>query len=576
MKQTPAPEIFSLLTQWAFRPDASTDLRNIFGGDSDRYQPLLQSIRSGDFSWLPQVQFLSASSMAMAYGAYSRETGTIYLSADCPQDLITAVLLEEIGHHIDALFNQQETPGDEGSLFSAAVRGITLTDGEMASILNEDDATVLNIHGREITVECASRVPTPTSPRIPTTSATRQPVAPVVTVKPGAKGTITKNGDWVTSDVDYTLDGGTVDATTKRGLSLVGGGNLIGTGNAGGTSKQNTLTAASNTGNTTLIAGTASTTMRGGSGDNWLDATRSQGTVSIQGGTGNSTMYAANGPATLVGGDKNNFLVAGTATTRTLGQSLLGGKSTNSLFGNTLFGGTGRDTLRSGAGFSTLISGSNPGVSTTIGAIATLGVTSIRVASAAGLAVGQQITGNGIASGTTITAIAGTQLTLSAKTTASLSAGTQINTVGNILIGQGLSNSLVANVGNDSLAAVSGNSTLLGGVGRTTLQGGALGSNNWLQSGYTLAAGTGGNTLIGGAGSNTLVAGATGSDSIVGGANQNLLLVTEANRSSISNDRISLSTQASAKNTLGVSLSSGTSLGDAFFSGMVVQGVSNL
>jgi Ca2+-binding RTX toxin-like protein len=278
-------------------------------------------------------------------------------------------------------------------------------------------------------------------------------------------------------------------------------------------------------------------------------------------------MYASNGPATLVGGEQNNFLEAGTAATRTLGQSLVGGKSTNSLYGNTLRGGAGRDTLRSGAGFSTLISGSNSGVTSTINAATSIGVTSISVANASGLAVGQQITGNGIASGTTITAIAGTKLSLSAKTTAPLSAGTRINTVGNILIGQGLSNNLRARSGNDSLAAVSGNSTLLGGVGLTTLQGGTAGSNNLLQSGYTLAGGAGGNTLIGGAGSNTLVAGTTGSDSIVGGANQNLLLVTQANRNSISNDTIRLSTLASAKNTLGVSLNAGTSFVDNLISG---------
>ena len=572
MKQETLQVILPILREWAHRPDAATDLREIFGAESLKTSALIHQIRQGDFSWIPSVEVLSSTLMEQAYGAYARETGTIYLASDCPADLRESVLLEEIGHHIDALFNATETQGDEGALFSAAVRGITLSDEEMTAILNEDDSSVLSLHGRQIAVECASRAKPPTTSRSATTPATRKPVAPVVTVKPGAKGNITQSGDWVTSDVDYTLDGGTVDATTKRGLSLVGGGNLIGTGNAGGTSKQNTLTAASNSGNSTLIAGTASTTMRGGSGDNWFDATRSQGTVSIQGGTGNSTMYAANGPATLVGGDKNNFLAAGTATTRTLGQSLVGGRSTNSLHGNTLYGGTGRDTLRSEKGFSTLISGSNPGVSTTIGTAAALGVTSIRVANAAGLAVGQQITGNGIASGTTITAIAGTQLTLSTTTTAAIVAGTRINTVGNILIGQGLSNSLVANVGNDSLVAVSGNSTLLGGTGSTTLLGGAAGSNNWLQSG---SIGAGGNTLVGGAGSNTLVAG-VGIDSIVGGANQNLLLVTQANRSSIINDSIRLSTLATARNTLGVSLSSGTSLGDTIFSGMVAQGVSNL
>lgn len=559
MKQETLQVILPSLRNWAQRPDAATDLKEIFGAEREQTSALLDQIRQGDFSWLPGVEVLPSSLMEHALGAYSRETGTIYLSADCPTDLTESVLLEEIGHHIDALFNASETPGDEGALFSAAVRGITLSDEEIAAILNEDDSALLTLKGRQIAVECASRAPIPTSPRKPTTPATRQPVAPIVTVKPGVRGNVTPSGDWVTKDVDYNL----VDEPTKRGLSLVGGGNLVGIGNSGGTSKQNTLDAASNTGNTTLIAGTASTSMRGGSGDNWFDATQSQGTVSIQGGTGNSTMYAANGPATLVGGGKNNFLVAGTSPTRTLGQSLVGGRSTNSLHGNTLYGGTGRDTLRSVAGFSTLISGSNPGVSTTIGTAAASGVTSIRVANAAGLAVGQQITGNGIAAGTTITAIAGTQLTLSARTTAAIVAGTRINTVGNILIGGGSSNSLVANVGNDSLAAISGNSTLLGGTGRTTLLGGAAGSNNWLQSG---SIGTSGNTLIGGAGSNTLVAG-TGIDSIVGGANQNLLLVTQANRSLISNDTINLSTLPSARNTLGVSLNAGTSFVDDLISG---------
>ena len=493
MKQETLQVILPILRDWAHRPDAATDLREIFGAESLETSALLDQIRQGDFSWIPSVEVLPSTLMEQAYGAYARETGTIYLASDCPADRIPSVLLEEIGHHIDAQFNATETPGDEGALFSAAVQGITLSDEEITAILNEDDSSVLSLHGRQIAVECASRVPIPTTSRKPTTPATRKPIAPVVTVKPGAKGNTTQSGDWVTSDVDYTL----IDAPTKRGLNLVGGGNLIGTGNSGGTTRQNTLTAASNSGNTTLIAGTASTTMIGGFGDNLLDARGSQGTVSIRGGSGSSTMLAANGLATLVGGGKNNSLVAGTATTRTLGQSLVGGTSTSSLFGNTLRGGSGRDTLRSGEGFNTLFSGSGAGQS-------------------------------------------------------------------NTLIGGGNSNSLVAGRGNDSLAAVSGNSTLLGGTGRSTLLGGAAGSNNWLQSGST---GTGGNTLIGGAGSNTLVAGPTGSDSVVGGANQNLLLVTQANRNSIGNDTINLSTLASARNTLGVSLSAGISFVDSLISG---------
>jgi Ca2+-binding RTX toxin-like protein len=325
----------------------------------------------------------------------------------------------------------------------------------------------------------------------------RKPLNPIVSIGPGGQKT-TNNSDWmITSNGRSELD------SSKHGLSLVGASNLAGVGNNG---DANTLTAASNTGNSTLVAGTAATTMIGGSGNNWMDATRAQGSVSLRGGLGSSTMLAANGPATLMGGGKNNSLVAGTSIDRTIGQSLVGGTSTSSLFGNTLRGGTGPDTLISGAGYSTLISGSSA---------------------------------NG----------------------------------GNTLIGRGLSNSLSANYGNDSLVALRGNSTLLGGPGLTTLLGGAAGSNNWLESRST---GAFGNTLIGRAGNNTLVASSAGNDSIVGGANQNLLLVTQNNFNSIGSNSISLSTLRSAQNTLGISLPAVTLLGDSFFSGMATQGVSNL
>ena len=561
MKQIPAPEIFSLLTQWALRPDASTDLRNIFGGDSDRYQPLLQSIRSGDFSWVPEVQILSASSMGSADGAYSRKTRSIYLSSDCPQEQITSVLLEEIGHHIDALFNEQETPGDEGALFSAAVRGISLSEEEITSILNEDDSAILSLNGLHVAVECAAK-PAPPS---------RAPLKPIVAIKPGSSN-LTNSRDW------DTLTSGTATLTSgKHGLSLVGSQALVGYGNSGrgGTNTgTNTLSAASNSGDSILRAGTAATTLIGGSGNTTLYGSTAGKKDSIIGGSGSSTIFAGKSLVTMVGGAKNNLIFADTLSSRrTLGQSLWGGNNNgSSLYGNTLIGGAGRDTLRSGSGYNTLISGSNPGVSTTIGATAKMGVTRISVASAAGFAVGQQITGNGIASGTTITAIARTKLTLSVKTTASISTGTRINSVGNILIGQGLSNSLVAGRGNDSLSAVSGNSTLLGGTGNTTLLGGGAGSKNWLQSRSNLA----GNTLVGGAGNNTLVAGSGGNDSIVGGANQNLLLVTEDNLNAFATSSIKLSSLASASNTLGISDTSPVTINDSLLGTMATAGVKNL
>jgi len=557
------PELIALLTHWATRPDASTDLRNIFGVESHQSESLLQSIRAGDFSWIPEIQILPAASMEIVYGAYARETGAIYLSEDCPSDLVTAVLLEEIGHHIDALFNEQETPGDEGALFSAVVRGISLSDEEITALLNEDDSAVLLLNEQQVTVECASRNPAPTP---------RAPLKPIITVVPGSSN-LKNSNDW------DTLTSGTATLTSgKHGLSLVGSQALVGYGNSGteGTNAStNTLTAASNSGDSVLYAGKAATTMIGGSGNTTLYGSTANKTDSIIGGTGSSTIVAGNGLATLVGGSKNNSIVAGTSLGRTLGQSLWGGNNNgSSLNGNTLRGGSGKDTLRSGTGFNTLISGSNPGVSTTIAAIAKMGDTSIIIANTSGLAVGQQIMGNGIAAGTTITAIAGTKLTLSAITTASIAAGTLINTFGNNLIGGGVSNSLVAGLGNDSLTALSGNSTLRGGTGKTTMLSGT--GTNLLLSGSAAGLPGNGNLLNASLGtSNTLVAG-LGRDTLIGGDRQNLLLVNQANLAAFAADSISLSTLPSASNTLGVSSTTPVTVSDALFATMATANVTNL
>jgi hypothetical protein len=339
------------------------------------------------------------------------------------------------------------------------------------------------------------------------------------------------------------------------------------------------------------------------------------------GGTGSSTIFAGNVASTLLGGYLNNYLVADTLSGAK--QSLWGGNNNgSSLYGNTLFGGTGLDTLRSGTGYNTLISGSQkagttlklaanfnsisptltvtsttglavgqmltgPGIAegTSIRAIsgntitlssingfsatAAKGSTTLTIKSAsglapAGLAIGLTLSGTGLASGTTITAINGSTLTLSQPTSAGIVSGpiyavvptgSQLSVISQVLIGGGISNSLVAGAGNDSLSAVSGNSTLIGGAGRDTLKGSNLATaSNWLQSGSTGK----GNTLLGGPGLNTLVAGSGGNDSIVVGITaKNLLLVNDLNKASFASNSIALSTPTLyvSQNTLGLALS---------------------
>jgi hypothetical protein len=68
---------------------------------------------------------------------------------------LEAVILEEFGHFVDAQVNATDTPGDEGELFSAMVRGVSLSTAELSRIKTEDDHAVIVVNGQSIAVEQA-------------------------------------------------------------------------------------------------------------------------------------------------------------------------------------------------------------------------------------------------------------------------------------------------------------------------------------------------------------------------------------------------------------------------------------
>jgi hypothetical protein len=73
---------------------------------------------------LPEVEILADGILDGAVGAFSAQTGKIYLSESVVNGdagRLRAVLLEEIGHYLDLVVNAQDTTGDEGELFSALV-----------------------------------------------------------------------------------------------------------------------------------------------------------------------------------------------------------------------------------------------------------------------------------------------------------------------------------------------------------------------------------------------------------------------------------------------------------------------
>ncbi|MDB9482332.1 hypothetical protein PN476_06840, partial [Dolichospermum circinale CS-537/05] len=117
---------------------------------------------SGDFSQLPQIEILDSSILGNANGAYASSNNQIYLSANflatSTAEAISAVLLEEIGHFIDAQINQIDTPGDEGEKFSALVRGQNLTTQELGRINTENDWATITVDGKVIAVEQAAPI----------------------------------------------------------------------------------------------------------------------------------------------------------------------------------------------------------------------------------------------------------------------------------------------------------------------------------------------------------------------------------------------------------------------------------
>jgi hypothetical protein len=143
------------LQTFAANPDFDDKMSLAFGEDWNRDigDRLKQDWLSGNVSDMPEVQILPGDILTSANGAYSRETNTIYLSRQFLTEnaqnpgAIADVLLEEYGHAIDATINTTDAAGDEGDIFSAVVRGETLSQGELLALKAEDDTAKVTLLG---------------------------------------------------------------------------------------------------------------------------------------------------------------------------------------------------------------------------------------------------------------------------------------------------------------------------------------------------------------------------------------------------------------------------------------------
>jgi Ca2+-binding RTX toxin-like protein len=113
----------------------------------------------GDFTNLPDLEIRFATELNGANGVYAKATNTIYLSKEfldinaSSTKNITSVLLEEIGHYVDAQINATDALGDEGKIFSTLVRGEQLSATQLQQLRSEDDTAIISLDGKPILVE---------------------------------------------------------------------------------------------------------------------------------------------------------------------------------------------------------------------------------------------------------------------------------------------------------------------------------------------------------------------------------------------------------------------------------------
>jgi hypothetical protein len=108
---------------------------------------------------IPNIEVVTE--LGGALGAYAADSNKIYLSQRFLQanqtnpQAIADVLLEEIGHSIDARLNKTDSPGDEGEIFAALVNQRQFGSGELAGLKSQNDAKTLTINGQTVAVEQA-------------------------------------------------------------------------------------------------------------------------------------------------------------------------------------------------------------------------------------------------------------------------------------------------------------------------------------------------------------------------------------------------------------------------------------
>ncbi|MDJ0565524.1 MAG: calcium-binding protein, partial [Microcystis sp. M49629_WE12] len=155
------PAVYDVLFNFAQSDGFWANLAIAFGTSYDvvKATELRQQWQSRNFSQIPPIEVLSGEVLGTANGAYSSSKNKIYLSASflntASSAAIVKVILEEIGHYVDAQINQVDSAGDEGAIFAELVQGNSLDVATLEALRAENDQTTIIVNGEIIQVEQA-------------------------------------------------------------------------------------------------------------------------------------------------------------------------------------------------------------------------------------------------------------------------------------------------------------------------------------------------------------------------------------------------------------------------------------
>lgn len=125
--------------------------------DHPGLQGFVSRIGRRDFRDLPPVRCLGPEAMEESPCAYSPERQLILINSDwldhALAEQVIAVLSEELGHHLDVLFNPVDTPGDEGELFLECLRGDISAESIAMFRRHNEESGVVHLEGEDLIVD---------------------------------------------------------------------------------------------------------------------------------------------------------------------------------------------------------------------------------------------------------------------------------------------------------------------------------------------------------------------------------------------------------------------------------------